>query len=193
MRLRAPKASVRYAKPDAKSGAKSDPASGDADSMQGGGYCVRSCDGYYFPLVKSSHLSGQQSCEYACPSARVELYQGSSIEQARNAQGERYLALSTAFSFREKLTARCSCNDPAGSHEHYVQLSGRDPTLRSGDIVIGDAGARVYSGARLVSVSHASRRVRTQLRHLLQNAAPREADAVQDGSLALAKTHRREK
>ena len=80
------RASIGYAKPDPRS-----PPT--ADSMSGGGYCVRACDGYYFPLIKSSLISGQQSCELACPSARVQLYEGASIEQARNAKGDRYSAL----------------------------------------------------------------------------------------------------
>lgn len=184
---RAPKASIHYAKPELANTA-------ETDSMSGGGYCVRACDGYYFPLVKLSRISGQQSCEFACPSARVQLYEGASIEQARNAKGQLYSALPAAFSFRDKLTARCACNDPAASRDYYLALSRRDPTLQTGDIVVGEKGAFIYSRTGLVSVSHASRQIRTRLRGLLsRNIAPDEARASHDGAVAFNKTRRPEK
>ena len=157
---RPPKTSVHYAKPEPAGAA-------DTDSMSGGGYCVRACDGYYFPLIKLSRISGQHSCELACPSAQVQLYEGASIEQAHNAKGQRYSALPAAFSFRDKLTAGCACNDPAASHDYYLGLSRRDPTLQTGDILVGEKGAFIYSHSSLVSVSHASRQIRARLRGLL--------------------------
>ncbi|HEY8124204.1 MAG TPA: DUF2865 domain-containing protein [Methylocystis sp.] len=162
--------------------------------MSGGGYCVRACDGYYFPLIKSPGISGQQSCELACPSARMQLYEGASIEQARNATGLRYSALPAAFSFRDKLTPRCVCNDPAASRDYYLPLSRRDPTLRAGDIVVGEKGAFIYSRSSLVSLSHASRQVRARLRGLLsRNIAPGEARDSHDGAVALNKAQRQAK
>ncbi|WP_158491288.1 DUF2865 domain-containing protein [Methylocystis sp. SC2] len=159
--------------------------------MSGGGYCVRACDGYYFPLVKLSRISGQQSCEFACPSGRVQLYQGASIEQARNAKGQLYSALPAAFRFRDRLTAGCACNDPAASRAYYLGLSRRDPTLQTGDIVVGEKGAFIYSRSSLVSVSHASRQVRARLRGVLpRNLALDAANASRDGAVALNKTQR---
>ncbi|KAF0212094.1 MAG: hypothetical protein FD172_1469 [Methylocystaceae bacterium] len=166
---RPPKTSVHYAKPEPANTA-------ETDSMSGGGYCVRACDGYYFPLVKLSRISGQHACE---------------LEQAHNAKGQRYSALPAAFSFRDKLTAGCACNDPAASRDYYLALSRRDPTLQNGDIVVGEKGAFIYSRSSLVSVSHAPRQIRARLRALLsRNVAPDEARASHDGSVALNKTQR---
>jgi hypothetical protein len=166
---RPPKTSVHYAKPEPANTA-------ETDSMSGGGYCVRACDGYYFPLIKLSRISSQHACELACPSAKVQLYEGASIEQARNAKGQLYSALPAAFSFRDKLTTRCACNDPA---------------LQTGDIVVGEKGAFIYSRSSLVSVSHASRQIRARLRGLLsRNVAPDDARASHEGSVALNKTQR---
>jgi hypothetical protein len=172
-RVRPQKATIPHAKPVGTGAPVATGAGAEADSMSGGAYCVRVCDGYYFPLIKSSQLSDQQSCDFACPSTRVQLYQGASIDQARNARGERYSALRAAFSFRDKLTARCSCNDPAASRDYYLRLSRRDPTLRSGDIVVGEKGAFIYNRSSLVGISHAPRHVRARLRSLLpRNFAP---------------------
>ncbi|TLG72822.1 DUF2865 domain-containing protein [Methylocystis sp. B8] len=179
MRPRAPRRPVHYANPD--------PLRADTDSMSGGGYCVRACDGYYFPLIKSSVISGQQSCQFACPATRVQLYEGPSIEEARNAKGERYTSLSTAFSFREKLTPGCSCNEPAESHDYYIRLSLKDPTLRTSDIVVGEKGAFVYSGSSLVSLMHASRQIRARLKAVLpRKFTPVDARISQSEEDALA-------
>lgn len=163
------------------------------DSMSGGGYCVRACDGYYFPLIKSSSISGQQSCEFACPSARVQLYHGDSIEEARNSKGERYSALPAAFSFRDKLTTACSCNDPAASHDYFLRLSRKDPTLRSGDVVVGENQAFVYSGSDLVALSHAPSSVRAQVKNLLPHKIARYGSASENSAVALNKTQRHPK
>lgn len=152
---------------------------GGQGEISTGGYCVRTCDGYYFPLIKSSQATRQQSCEYACPSAPMELYDGSSIETARNYKGERYAALPTAFSFREKATPNCTCNDPQSSQTFSRDISKVDPTLKSGDVVIEDNGVFVYTGSNLVPMSSASfmsaqskQRVGSMLRRNTVNTAP---------------------
>ena len=76
------------------------------------GFCVRTCDGYYFPLIKSRRATTQQYCDYACPSAPTAVYEGSAIETARNIAGEKYTSLPTAFSFRDKAMQKCVCNAP---------------------------------------------------------------------------------
>ncbi len=187
-RPRAPKASAHRDRPPL--------VQAETDSMSGGGYCVRACDGYYFPLIKSSAISGQQSCEFACPSARVELYRGETIEEARNAKGDRYSALPVAFSFRDRLTAGCSCTNPAASHDYYLRLSRKDPTLRDGDVVVGQNGAFIFSGSDLVSVSRAPPHIRARLRDVLpRRFMPREASAslTQEDALAWNKTQRHSK
>ncbi|MGJ0395621.1 MAG: DUF2865 domain-containing protein [Methylocystis sp.] len=187
-RPRAPKASIRRDKPPT--------VQAETDSMSGGGYCVRACDGYYFPLIKSSQISGQQSCELACPSARVQLYEGSSIEEARNAKGERYSALRAAFGFRDKITAGCSCNDPARSSDYFLRLSRKDPTLRAGDVVVGQKGAFFYSGSDLVSLGRAPRFIRARLRDVLPRTyTPRDTSVSlsEEDALAWNKAQRRQK
>ncbi len=157
--------------------------------MSGGGYCVRACDGYFFPLIKSSQASRQQSCEFLCPSAPMELYEGASIEEARNSRGERYTALPTAFSFREKTAKECSCNDPRSSQDYFIRLSRTDPTLRSGDVVVEANGAFVYNGASLVTLNRSAlpAQMRSRLREiLLRKPGPGDAGALPSNDDAVA-------
>ncbi|PPD45360.1 MAG: hypothetical protein CTY15_04630 [Methylocystis sp.] len=165
-----------------------------------GGFCVRTCDGYFFPLIKSTSASRQQSCELACPSAPMEIYDGSTIESARNAKGQRYSSLPVAFAFRDRATSKCACNDPQSSQAFFERTARTDPTLRSGDVVVEDAGAFVYSGANLVPVSQASfmsSSLRDRLRAMLRrsnvarpHAAGANPDASRDPEVELSKADR---
>ncbi len=61
------------------------------------------------------------------------------------ADGKRYSDLGTAFAYREKTVAGCTCNgkDAYG----LVPLdAAKDPTLRAGDIVATEAGMVAYRG-----------------------------------------------
>jgi hypothetical protein len=170
---------------------------GADEGMGGGGFCVRTCDGYFFPLIKSAQASRQQSCEYACPSAPMELYEGASIEEARNRKGKKYSSLPAAFSFRDKTTKQCACNRPETSQAFFVRISRTDPTLRDGDVVMSKDGALVYHGSGLVPLNRASfvsSWERQRLRALLDRAsrgrkhtAPRDAEASRDGTGGIRK------
>jgi hypothetical protein len=146
---------------------------GFASEPAAGGFCVRTCDGYFFPLIKSTRATRQQSCEMACPSATMEIYDGATIESARNRKGQRYSALPVAFAFRDRAKQICACNDPQTSQGYYERSALTDPTLQSGDVVVEETGAFVYSGARLVPLSNASAMsasLRDRLRAMLRRA-----------------------
>ena len=85
----------------------------------------------------------------------MEIYEGGSIQYARNHAGQRYSAQSFAFAFRTKTVANCNCNNPQSAQSDSVKLSRNDPTLASGDIVIEDSGAFVYDGAGFVPLARA--------------------------------------
>ena len=146
------------------------------------GFCVRTCDGYFFPLIKSEFVTRQQSCEYACPSAPMAVYEGSAIEQAQNHRGEKYELLPAAFSFRDKVTQHCSCNRPEDSQAFFTRISRADPTLRAGDIILDRKEALVYRGSDFAPAegsSFVSSWTRERLRALLGRAGSKSrADAA---------------
>ena len=138
-------------------------------------FCVRTCDGYFFPLIKSALQTKQASCEYACPSAPVAYYHGSSIETARNLNGEKYTSLPTAFKFREKVSAGCTCHPPEESQEHSLKIVKNDPTAHSGDIVVEQKGAFVYQGKQAVPIDRSrqlSASVRQNIHKMTAGPAP---------------------
>ncbi len=159
---------LRFARPRDGAGGG---AGGFATEPAAGGYCVRTCDGYFFPLIKSTHATRLQSCEFACPSAQMDIYDGASIETARNRKGQRYTALPHAFAFRDKPGGACACNDPNKSQAYFEKAARNDPTLQSGDIVVESEGALVYSGSKLVPLNSAafmSSTLKNRLRAMLR-------------------------
>ena len=118
-------------------------------SLSGGQYCVRTCDGYYFPLPSQGAAAGDtEACRAACPGAPVEVYslgRGDEIEDAVSLKGKLYSSLPTAFSYRTQLVKACSCKPERNSG--FASLL-RDKTLVSGDIVVTEKGVYVFSGAR---------------------------------------------
>jgi hypothetical protein len=108
-------------------------------------YCVRLCDGRFFPVQQHAGLSAAQACSSFCPASQTKIYHGGSIEQAVGADGRRYSELSTAFAFRQKIVESCTCNgrDAFGLVNTAVA---EDPTLRPGDIVATNSGLMAYVG-----------------------------------------------
>lgn len=119
----------------------------------GGGqaWCVRSCDGRYFPLS----VSGDQSaatCHSFCPASETTVVHGSSIDGAATESGKSYSELPNAFRYRNELVAGCTCNghDQVGLAPIKID---DDPTIRKGDIVAGADGLMV---ANRTAGSHAA-------------------------------------
>lgn len=105
-------------------------------------YCVRTCDGRYFPLTSTGGQSRAEACKSFCPASDTKVVLGSNIDSATTESGKPYSELPNAFKYRTELVAGCTCNgkDPAGLAKINVE---DDPTLRRGDIVASPGGLMV--------------------------------------------------
>lgn len=115
----------------------------------GGGpvsFCVRTCDGRYFPIARNTGAAPAQICSALCPTAATKIYQGSSIDNA-TANGQRYADLGTAFVYREKIVPGCTCNGKDAFGLAPVPLAS-DPTLHTGDIVATNEGLMAVTAGR---------------------------------------------
>jgi hypothetical protein len=111
-------------------------------------FCVRTCDGRYFPLMGAAdNKSGASACNAFCPAAPTAVYSGASIDDARTADGKSYAKFANAFRYRSELVPNCTCNAGGAAGLSYVTLE-NDPTLREGDIVAQPDGLMVVSGLR---------------------------------------------
>src|SRR5205807_7205168 len=81
-------------------------------SYSGGGqaYCVRTCDGRYFPIPASDRQSRTASCSNFCPASETKVVYGSNIDDAATDSGKPYSELPNAFRYRSELVAGCTCN-----------------------------------------------------------------------------------
>jgi Protein of unknown function (DUF2865) len=114
-------------------------------------YCVRTCDGFYFPI---GHGSGSDSadaatCNSLCPRAETKIYTGQiggDIDAARARDtGKRYAAMGQAFSYRKSIDKSCSCTaNGYGIATNFPVF--RDGSLRVGDIVMTGKGMKVFNG-----------------------------------------------
>jgi hypothetical protein len=80
--------------------------------------CVRTCDGYYFPIsfstTKNRFESDAEQCQQLCPGAETQLFyhsmpNGDAEESISFRTGEPYASLTNAFSYRKNVNAECSC------------------------------------------------------------------------------------
>jgi hypothetical protein len=107
-------------------------------------FCVRTCDGRFFPVPSVSKVSDVKACEAVCPSTEMQVYSGSDIENATTERGLAYTKLVNAFRFRREMVASCTCN--ARNLIGLTRISIEDdPTIRSGDIVAQENGFAMAS------------------------------------------------
>jgi hypothetical protein len=118
-----------------------------ASGGSGPAFCVRSCDGKYFPLLVRGNATPAQMCQAFCPASATKVLFGSTIDNASSSGGERYADTENAYAYRKALRADCTCNgrDPAGLAPVDLSL---DSSLRSGDVIATANGLVAYSGVK---------------------------------------------
>jgi uncharacterized protein DUF2865 len=111
------------------------------------GFCVRLCDGRYFPIQRHVAATPVQLCNALCPASKTKVFSGSEINGAVATDGTRYADLEHAFLFRQRLVPSCTCNGKDAFGLAPIDVAA-DPTLRPGDMVATDKGVKTYTGAK---------------------------------------------
>jgi hypothetical protein len=96
-------------------------------------YCVRLCDGRYFPLQRSN-TTPEKLCGMLCPASQTKVFYGSEIEHAAGRDGTHYASTPNAYLYRKKEVPNCTCNGRDVFGLAPIDLAS-DPTLRPGDII----------------------------------------------------------
>ncbi|HML08533.1 MAG TPA: DUF2865 domain-containing protein [Xanthobacteraceae bacterium] len=115
--------------------------------------CVRTCDGYFFPISYSTvpdHFpEDQRACQRLCPAAEAALYTyrnpGEDISQAVSLGGRTYTELPNAFLYRREFSAACSCRRPGQSWAEALKNADDSSTLERGDIIVTEETAKALS------------------------------------------------
>ncbi len=116
-------------------------------SSGGPAFCVRSCDGKYFPLTRGN-ASPVQMCQAFCPASPTKVFYGSNIDSSTSVSGERYPDSENAFAYRKALRADCTCNGRDAVGLAPIDLT-MDSSLRAGDVIATTDGLVAYSGIKV--------------------------------------------
>ena len=119
--------------------------------------CVRSCDGFYFPIsyatTQDRFRDDEATCQRMCPAAEASLYTyhnpGEEVSQAVSLNGRLYTELPTAFQYRKAMSSACSCRRPGESWADALKTNGPDGTVAPGDVVVTDQNAKKLSQPRV--------------------------------------------
>ncbi len=128
--------------------------------IPGGGYrtvCVRTCDGYFFPISFSTSPErfhdDEMTCQRMCPAAEVVLFShrnpGEDMRQAVSTGGRLYTEMPNAFKYRTEWNNSCQCK---AAGESWATAVKDDPAVQSaiqrGDILVTEERARQMSAPR---------------------------------------------
>ena len=131
-------------------------------SSSGGGarvaYCVRLCDGRYFPIQRSANANPAQLCSAFCPATKTQVFNGSQIDHAYASGGQRYADLDNAFVYRQRVVENCSCNGKDSFGLARIDVAA-DPTRRPGDIIASGDNVK----AALIAMHAAKERARDDI------------------------------
>lgn len=173
------------------------PGAIDPGQIGGGGYrtlCVRTCDGYYFPISYSTSQSrfsdDEQACQKLCPAAEAVLYThrnpGEDVPQAVNSSGRLYKDLANAFRYRREFVASCSCKQPGQTWAEALGTT-RDSTIERGDVVVTEERSKAMSQPRGDSSSRSSASRQDSRKPAAGNMPlPAPADAAPDPAATAA-------
>lgn len=126
--------------------------------------CVRTCDGFYFPLRhnarRKNFASDAKSCRNACGSQGKLFYyplrDAAGPDAMVDLAGHKYAELATAFAYRKKLMDGCACKpDPwsyeeARRHQSYADQQALDVAETEEDL--GDTPAN--NAVPVAAVAH---------------------------------------
>ena len=118
--------------------------------------CVRTCDGYYYPIsyatTQSRFADDERACRQSCPASEVMLFAhknpGEDMNQAVSISGQPYTALPNAFRYRQAFDPSCSCRKPGESWSQALKNID-DGTVEQGDIVVNEQRAKALSQPRV--------------------------------------------
>ncbi len=141
----------------AQGGGPGDPAGPINNGGQSGTYrtvCVRSCDGFYFPIsfatVPARFGDDEKTCKALCPAADASLFTyrnpGEDMNSAVSLGGQSYSSIPNAFAYRQKFNPTCSCKAAGQSWADALKnIDDKSTAAQQGDIVVTEENAKKVS------------------------------------------------
>lgn len=133
------------------------PPPGDDLGPQSGTYrtvCVRSCDGFYFPIsfatVPARFPDDERTCKALCPASDANLFAyrnpGEDISSATSINGQPYSSMPNAFRYRQEFNPSCSCKAAGQTWADALKsIDDKAAAEQQGDIIVTEESAKKMS------------------------------------------------
>lgn len=124
--------------------------------------CVRTCDGFYFPIsfatVPSRFADDERACKNLCPAADATLFTyrnpGEDMNSAVSINGQSYSSLANAFKYRTEFNPSCSCKAQGQTWADALKtLDDKSAAAQNGDIIVTEERAKQMSQPQKGSVA----------------------------------------
>jgi hypothetical protein len=114
--------------------------------------CVRTCDGFFFPVsfaaTQSRFEVDENICRRTCPGTEAQLFSypnpGGTMEQATSLTGQPYKQTPNAFKYQTQFVKDCSCK-PANMSWAQALAGAEDSSVQNGDIIVDEERSRAMS------------------------------------------------
>ena len=120
-----------------------------SSSASSGGYtprggrklvCVRTCDGFFFPLAnRPEDGDTEEMCQALCPGAETAVYrmqEGGAIQEAVSNRGQSYMSLPNALKYRTGVSDSCACKKADQTWSQALARAESMIARRGSDIVV---------------------------------------------------------
>jgi Protein of unknown function (DUF2865) len=117
--------------------------------------CVRSCDGFYFPIsfatVPSRFADDEKTCRNLCPASEATLFSyrnpGEDMNSAVSINGQPYSSTPNAFHYRTEFNPSCACKAPGQTWSDALKNIDDNTSVEAGDIIVTEERAKKMSQA----------------------------------------------
>jgi len=116
--------------------------------------CVRSCDGFYFPIsfatVPAKFPEDEKTYKALCPATDASLFSyrnpGEDINQAVSINGQPYSSSPNAFRYRQEFNPSCSCKAAGQTWSDALKsIDDKAAAEGQGDIIVTEESAKKMS------------------------------------------------
>jgi hypothetical protein len=112
--------------------------------------CVRTCDGFYFPIsfatVPARFPDDEKSCKALCPAAEATLFSyrnpGEDMNSAVSINGQSYSSSPNAFRYRQEFNPSCACKAAGQTWSEALKTIDDKATAEQGDIIVTEESAK---------------------------------------------------
>src|SRR3982074_3537057 len=113
--------------------------------------CVRTCDGFYFPIsfatVPARFPDDERTCKNLCPAAEASLFSyrnpGEDMNQAVSINGQPYSSSPNAFRYRQEFNPSCACKAVGQTWSDALKsIDDRAAAEQQGDIIVTEESAK---------------------------------------------------